>query len=112
LVYVTDRRARILSRAHGHHSHVGDPLWTDQCTAAVPSVFNIIAPRGLEDFTRWILILTLPSDLEDIVIPTACLGTYRKRIWLGSCWPIVLTLLFAAGYVCREALRERGNDAS
>jgi hypothetical protein len=56
-----------------------------QCIAAVPSVYNVQPPLGLEHLTRWIHLLELPSEFERIfVVPAACLGDYRTQIWIGS----------------------------
>eukprot|EP00966_Prymnesium_polylepis_P272561 6296925-Prymnesium_polylepis.1 len=38
----------------------------------------------------------MPVNLEDLVIPTACFGRYRTRLWIGSSWPIVFLLTAAA----------------
>ena len=75
-----------------------------QCLSAVPSVFNVVAPVGMEEYTRWIYLLELPSDLESIVVPSTCLGEYHTRLWLGSTWPIALVLVFAAGFILWELL--------
>ena len=68
-----------------------------QCIAAVPSVYNVQPPLGLEHLTRWIHLLELPSEFERIfVVSAACLGDYRTRIWVGSTWPLVVILTCAA----------------
>eukprot|EP00966_Prymnesium_polylepis_P220457 5099410-Prymnesium_polylepis.1 len=69
-----------------------------QCISAVPSVFHVVPPVGLEEYTRWIDLLELPADLENIFISSACFGEYRKRhpVVLVSSSPVVLTLVFAA----------------
>jgi hypothetical protein len=84
-----------------------------QCIAAVPSVYNVVPPLGLEEYTRWIHLFEMPSDLENMFIASACLGDYRKRIVLGVSWPIVLVLVFAVGFVGWEIFhvcRRRWND--
>ena len=78
-----------------------------QCIAAVPSVYNVTPPEGLEEYSRWIDLFELPSEIERIFIPTACVGNYRTRIWLGSCWPGGLILLLALGFVSWELLLNR-----
>eukprot|EP00966_Prymnesium_polylepis_P108484 2511345-Prymnesium_polylepis.1 len=78
-----------------------------QCLAAVPSVFDVVPPVGLEAYSRWIDLFTLPSELENLFVPTACLGDYNTRIWLGSSWPIGLVLLFAVGFICWQLLLDR-----
>eukprot|EP00966_Prymnesium_polylepis_P008000 184203-Prymnesium_polylepis.1 len=76
-----------------------------QCVSAVPSVYNVVPPESLEEYTRWIYLLELPSELESIFVPSACLGEYHERVLLGSSWPIVLILMFAAGFVGWELLQ-------
>ena len=76
-----------------------------QCMAAVPSAFDVVPPLGLEDYTRWIDLFELPSELENMFIPTACLGDYRTRLLIGSLWPVGLVLVFASGFVCWELLQ-------
>eukprot|EP00966_Prymnesium_polylepis_P116513 2692841-Prymnesium_polylepis.1 len=61
-----------------------------QCLSAVPSAFNVMPPLGLEEYTRWIDLIEMPSELENIFVPTACIGDYRSRLLLGSLWPFGL----------------------
>eukprot|EP00966_Prymnesium_polylepis_P062156 1442362-Prymnesium_polylepis.1 len=76
-----------------------------QCISAVPSVFNVVAPVGLEQYTRWIDLLELPSELESIFVASACLGEYHERVLLSSSWPILFILVFAAGFIGWELLQ-------
>ena len=76
-----------------------------QCIAAVPNAFNVMPPVGLESYSRWIDMFELPSDLENMFVPTACLGDYRTRLLIGSLWPVGLVLLFAVGFVGWELLQ-------
>jgi hypothetical protein len=78
-----------------------------QCLAAVPSVFDVAAPHGLEGYTRWTQMMDLPADLTSMVISPSCLGSYQSQILIGSCWPIVLILLSAAACVVFELVQER-----
>ena len=79
-----------------------------QCLAAVPSVYNVQPPIGLEEYTRWIQLLELPSEFERIfVLPTACLGDYQTRIWVGSTWPLVVILACAVCLVGSEFVQQR-----
>jgi hypothetical protein len=56
-----------------------------QCVAAVPSVYSVQPPIGLEHLTEWIYLLELPSEFERVfVVPNACLGDYRTQIWVSS----------------------------
>jgi hypothetical protein len=75
-----------------------------QCIAAVPSVFDVVAPLGLEDYTRWIDLFELLSELENIFVPSACLGNYRTRVLIGSSWPIGFLSVFTLCFVCWDLL--------
>eukprot|EP00966_Prymnesium_polylepis_P119905 2770761-Prymnesium_polylepis.1 len=82
-----------------------------QCLAAVPSVFNVIPPVGLEYLTRWIHLLELPSEVERIFwVPTACLGDYRTRIWASSTWPLAVILSSAVCLIGAELVIRRSAD--
>eukprot|EP00966_Prymnesium_polylepis_P090310 2091362-Prymnesium_polylepis.2 len=79
-----------------------------QCIAAVPSVYNVQPPLGLEHLTRWIHLLELPSEFKPIFfLPTACLGDYRTRIWVGSTWPLFVILGCGACFVLSQWVTER-----
>ena len=46
-----------------------------QCVAAAPSVFNVVTPRGLEEYTRWISLIEVPADFGiDLIVRASCLG--------------------------------------
>jgi hypothetical protein len=49
-----------------------------QCVAAIPTVFDMDPPSGLEQYTRWMHLLELPADLSNILIPAACFGSYDR----------------------------------
>jgi len=49
-----------------------------QCIAAASSVFNVVPPHGLEEWTRWIHVIQLPAEINDLVVPAACLGSYER----------------------------------
>ena len=78
-----------------------------QCIAAVPSVFNVEPPVGLEDYIQWINLLEVPSELERIFIPTACVGNYRTRLVIGSTWPLGLVLVSTTLLIGWEWLKAR-----
>jgi hypothetical protein len=78
-----------------------------QCIAAVPTVLNVAPPPGLEHYIRWITLLEFPVDLNNIAIPSACFGSYRRRLLLGSSWPIILLLCITAGCVGWEFAQDR-----
>jgi hypothetical protein len=80
-----------------------------QCVAAVPSAYDVITPRGLEEYTQWINLLELPADLENMLIPASCFGGYRKRLWLGSSWPLGLVAILVVGCVGWEVARNVRN---
>jgi len=76
-----------------------------QCLSAVPSAFNVLPPQGLEEYSRWIDLIEVPSELENIFVPAACLGNYRTRIFLGSLWPVGLVGLVSIASVAWELLQ-------
>ena len=78
-----------------------------QCLAAIPSVFDVTAPDGLDHYSEWLDIIEWPSDFVNIVLPSACLGRYSKRLLIGSLWPLVLILAAAAIHVAQELLQDR-----
>jgi hypothetical protein len=51
-----------------------------QCVGAVPSVFDVILPPGVSKYSRWINLLEVPSELTNLIIPGACLGSYRRCV--------------------------------
>eukprot|EP00966_Prymnesium_polylepis_P295351 6820273-Prymnesium_polylepis.1 len=74
-----------------------------QCIAAVPSVFDVMPPEGLEEYTRWMSLLEVPASLEDIIMPSACFGDYHEQVWYyGSMWPIVFLLEVSRAAVPRH----------
>eukprot|EP00966_Prymnesium_polylepis_P327660 7383515-Prymnesium_polylepis.4 len=83
-----------------------------QCIAAVPGVLNVVLPLGMEEYNRLMSLLELPSDLEKIVAPPACLGSHRMVVVLGSTWPLVAIAGCAVGFVGWELLlaRRRGDS--
>ena len=83
-------------------------LW--QCLSAIPSVYNVTTPPGLERYHRWVNLIELPKDFGvDIAIPAACFGSYRSRLFIGASWPIILVASAAAAYVGWELVRDRLN---
>jgi hypothetical protein len=91
--------AQAVWRAAGMRYKVKALVGFFQCVSAVSSVYNVVRPVGLEEYTGWINVLELPSELENIVIASACLGEYHKRLLLGSLWPVVLTFIVTANFV-------------
>lgn len=82
-----------------------------QCVAAVPSVFDVTVPVGLEEYTAWINLLELPADFGlELIIPGSCFGSYRRRLLISSSWPIVVMLIVAGGLVLSELVRDRMTD--
>eukprot|EP00966_Prymnesium_polylepis_P313944 7254705-Prymnesium_polylepis.1 len=99
------RYAQAIWQAAGMRYKVKALVGFYQCIAAVPSAFDVVPPLGLEDYTRWIDLFELPSELENIFIPAACMGNYRTRLLIGSLWPVGLVLLVAAGVIGWELLQ-------
>ena len=50
-----------------------------QCIAAVPSVFGVTTPVGVQSYTRWMTLLELPAELQKLIVQPACLGSYRRH---------------------------------
>jgi len=92
-----------------HKTKVGIGFY--QCLAAVPGVFNLTIPVGLEHYTKWLDVLELPADLDDMLVPGSCMGGYRSRLWFGSMWPIVLVAFFASCFVGYEFHLQRSRGA-
>eukprot|EP00966_Prymnesium_polylepis_P033646 782097-Prymnesium_polylepis.1 len=51
-----------------------------QCIAAVPSVYDVAPPPGLEEYIRWIELLELPAEIDKFFFPPDCFSNYRSRI--------------------------------
>eukprot|EP00966_Prymnesium_polylepis_P252538 5838347-Prymnesium_polylepis.1 len=73
-----------------------------QCIAAVPSVFDVVTPPGLEEYTRWIRLVELPAILGlELVLPGKCLGSYlRFAARLNKIGPLVSKTLRLTIAVC------------
>eukprot|EP00966_Prymnesium_polylepis_P180208 4172821-Prymnesium_polylepis.1 len=97
--------ARAIWQAAGMRYKVKALVGFYQCVAAAPSVFDVQPPVGLEEYSKWTILLELPSELENVFIATSCLGNYHRRVLLGSLWPGGLVLLFALGFVGWDFLR-------
>jgi hypothetical protein len=81
-----------------------------QCIAAAPSVFDVTAPPGLEEYTKWVNLIEFPADFGvHIVIPGTCFGSYRTRLLILSVWPVALLSLVAACLIARELARDHRN---
>jgi undecaprenyl pyrophosphate phosphatase UppP len=79
-----------------------------QCVAAIPGVFDLTTPPGLEAYTFWIDLLELPADFgADLLIAGACFGSYFRRLLVSTVWPIALILALMTGSACLEMLRDR-----
>lgn len=84
-----------------------------QCVAAAPSVFDVTVPNGLEEYTRWVYLMTLPSDLgADLIVPAGCFDSFRQRLLISSSWPIALLVVAATSSVIREIARDTWQKAS
>ena len=49
-----------------------------QCVAAVPSVFDVVIPPGLEEYTGLVNLMELPSNFDEFLIATSCFGSYHR----------------------------------
>jgi hypothetical protein len=75
----------------------------DQCLAAVPDVFNVNIPPGLEQYTQWVQVLEFPAEFGvQLVIPSSCFGSYRKGLLITVSWPVVLMLVACAACIVWE----------
>ena len=92
-----------------HKTKVGIGFY--QCLAAVPGVFNLTTPVGLEHYAKWLDVLEVPVDIDEMVVPGSCLGNYQSRLWFGSMWPIVLVAFFAVFFVGNEFRLQRSRGA-
>mmetsp|Transcript_34887 Transcript_34887/g.96345 ORF Transcript_34887/g.96345 Transcript_34887/m.96345 type:complete len:1229 (-) Transcript_34887:3353-7039(-) len=87
-----------------------------QCVSMVPSAFNVAVPPSVEEYTRWMQFLEIPSKIGlELIIPDTCLGSYQSRLLICAFWPIVLVFVAAISSVCFEIakdLRKQRNDDS
>ena len=68
------RRIRLLRRAWdwaGMRFKVKSTVGFYQCVSAVPTVFNVAAPSGLEHYYTWIRLIELPADVSDAQLDVA-----------------------------------------
>ena len=79
-----------------------------QCIAAVPSVFDLVLPPDMQEYTQWVHLMEFPADLSDVLfVRAACFGSYRKQLLIGSSWPLVLLFVAVAGCTCRVYIQSR-----
>jgi hypothetical protein len=72
------RNARVVWQEAGMRYKYKALVGFYQCMAAVPSVYNVRPPIGLEDYTQWTSLLELPSEFERIFqVHTALLWRLR-----------------------------------
>ena len=84
-----------------------------QCVGAVPSVFDVTTPSGLDGYARWISFLEMSSSFgSDAFVSPSCVGSYRVRLWVGSCWPIVLLLCVTSAAMVWEVTLDRWKNPS
>jgi hypothetical protein len=53
-----------------------------QCIAAIPSVFDVAEPEGLDQYTRWMKLIEAPAELSNLAVPADCFGSYRRHAQL------------------------------
>ena len=64
-----------------------------QCISAIPSVYNVTVPPGLEEYTKWMNLLEFPADFGvDIIVPAACFGSYSRCALLDHVPPSTLPM--------------------
>ena len=62
------RRIRLIWQKAGMQFKIKLVVSLYQCIAAIPSVFDVSAPRGLEHYTKWMDILEMPAELDAFVV--------------------------------------------
>ena len=94
------RAGRRIWRRAGMRYRIKTIVGLYQCIAAVPSVFDVTTPSGLEHFTQWLDLIEFPALLGvDIIVPSACLGPFKNRLLITCCWPLGLLLLAACASI-------------
>jgi hypothetical protein len=79
-----------------------------QSLAAVPNVYNVVTPNGMEAYIGWVRLLELPNLFGvSALIPQACFGSYKARLLIGCLWPVVLLAAYAMVRVCWEIAQDR-----
>jgi cobalamin biosynthesis protein CobD/CbiB len=87
------RRLREIWRSAGMRFKLKAFCGLYQCISAVPSVFNVVIPPGLEEYTKWVNLLEFPADFGvDIIVPAACFGSYSRCLCLELYSATVLAL--------------------
>jgi len=88
---------------------LGLGLW--QCLAAVSAVFNVSIPNHLEHMARWMNVLEFPLKFGlEIVLPPSCIGSYSRRLIIGSLWPIGVVFVIACACVGWEVALANRNQ--
>ena len=134
---VLSRKIRVVQRLwrkSGMRFKVKAMVGLYQCIAAAPTVFNIATPRGMEEYARWLDLLKFEFSLN-LIIPASCFGSYqrcgiphtaariearlpppirvyRRRLLIGTCWPIAVLLVPVAGLVSRDLVWGRRQRSS
>eukprot|EP00966_Prymnesium_polylepis_P094668 2191252-Prymnesium_polylepis.1 len=71
-----------------------------QCIGAIPNVFDLVTPSGLEDYIKWMNVLEFTAQLGvETFIPLTCFGSFREQLVIASSWPIAFLLLATIGLV-------------
>jgi len=84
-----------------------------QCLGAVSDVYNVQIPLGLEQYAGLIGFLELGAKIGvDLVIPGQCIGSFHRRILIGSCVPIGGLLCVFACFAFLEAVHKESRRSS
>eukprot|EP00966_Prymnesium_polylepis_P281827 6512516-Prymnesium_polylepis.2 len=79
-----------------------------QCMSAAPSVYNVVTPSGLEEYSTLIHLLEFPLDLGiSNIVPGSCIGNYHRRLLVGSSWPIAIMVVVCTCSICVELVGRR-----
>ncbi|KAL1507310.1 hypothetical protein AB1Y20_008156 [Prymnesium parvum] len=77
-----------------------------QCVSAAATVFNVHAPEGTPALVREVIDVAQIQFDFSFVFPDECLGSYDRRLFIVSAWPIFLGFALALVNVCLEIARE------
>lgn len=105
---IAGRRAvnwvRAVWNSAGMQSKIKTTIGFAQCVAAVPFVYHVELPQGMEGLRFWYELMELPSKIgRDLWIDSSCLGSYMYRLLFASLWPVVVICVILGCCVVRAA---------
>ena len=61
-----------------------------QCVSAIPSVFNVVAPSGIDGYAEWLSLIEVDDFGADLVVEVRLrqdrCGAVRRRDGVGQGW--------------------------